>query len=376
MRILVNCSTLKKGGVLQVGHSLVSELMHRNDHDYYFILSSLLRKDFPEISDNERFITYDVKPTVILSFTGREKGLDAIQERIKPDVVFTVFGPSYWKPRCPHLCGFAKPVYIYPDSPFIQRMPVFRRLRIYILRQLHMHDFKKFNQALVVETSDAAERLRPLLPSKQVYVVSNTYNQIFDTTEQWDSSLKLPDFEGVTLLSISANYGHKNLGIIPEVISYLKEHYPSLKFRFVLTLNRSDFGSIGEEHADCILFLGRVSIYQVPSLYRQSDLMFMPTLLECFTATYPESMRMDVPVLTSDMSFATAICGDAAVYFDPLSPKSIGKAIHSLSSSEAFRAEMAERGRLRLATFETAKSRAQKYIEELEITHETNHSKF
>jgi len=229
---------------------------------------------------------------------------------------------------------------------------------------------------LVVETTDAARRLESLLPSKKIEVVSNTYNQVFNQPELWEDSIKLPEFNGITLLSITANYKHKNLDIIPEVISYVKEHYPALKLRFVLTLNKSDYRSVDEEQARHILFLGRVSIYQVPDLYKQSDLMFLPTLLECFTATYPESMRMDVPILTSNMPFATDVCGDAALYFDPLSPKSIGDTIYSLASSEALRSELVEKGRLRLSTFETFKTRAQKYIDILEKSYEANHSKF
>jgi len=301
-----------------VGHSFVSELLQRTDHDYYFVLSSLLRKDFPDVEDSERFITHDVKPSVFLSLSGREKTLDRLLGKIRPDAVFTVFGPSYWKPRCTHVCGYAKPVYFYPDSPFIQQMPFIQKMRISLLRALHMRDFKRFNQALVVETRDAASRLGMLLPYKKVHVVSNTYNQVFDQHALWDESLKLPEFRGITLLSITANYKHKNLDIIPEVISYLKERHPSLDFRFVLTLNREDYRSLSEEQARHIVFLGRVSIYQVPSLYKQSDLMFMPTLMECFTATYPESMRMGVPILTSDMPFATDVCGDAAGGLDQL----------------------------------------------------------
>lgn len=377
MKILINCSTLKKGGVLQVAHSLVMELFKRTDHDYFFIFSSKLRKDFPElVEDPDRYITYDVKPTVFLSFTGREKFLDSVTDRVKPDVVFTVFGPTYWNPKCPHLVGYAKAGYFYPDSPFTQQMPFFRKMKVLLLKQFHMYDFKHFNQAIVTETSDTSERLATLLPSKKIYTVSNTYNQLFDESQKWDERVQLPEFDGVTMLSITANYRHKNLSIIPRVIDYLSEHHPKLKFRFVLTLKKEDYQEIEVKHARHILFLGRVSIYQAPSLYKQSDFMFMPTLLECFSATYPEAMRMENPILTSDMPFARAVCGDAAVYFEPLSAKSIGEAIYSLASNASLRSEMIERGKRRLETFETARSRAQKYIEILEKTYETDHSQF
>jgi glycosyltransferase involved in cell wall biosynthesis len=365
MKILINCSTLKKGGVLQVGHSFVSECFKRSDHEYYFILSSTLAKDFqiPMKQEDKRVFTYDTRPSVFLSLTGKEKYLNRLLAQIDPDVVFTVFGPSYWKPDRPHLVGFAKAGYFYPDSPFVQQMPFFRKLKVQVLKLFHMYDFKNFNQAIVTETSDTSQRLAGLLPAKKIFTVSNTYNQIFNEPEKWEKGVLLPDFDGVTMLSITANYRHKNLSIIPQVIDYLREHHPRLNFRFVLTLKREDYQDIEEKHARHILFLGRVSIYEAPALYKQSDFMFMPTLLECFSATYPEAMKMENPVLTSDMPFARAVCGEAAIYFDPQSPASIGEAIYSLASSEALRSEMIERGRKRLETFETATSRAQKYIE-------------
>jgi len=377
MKILINGSTLKKGGVLQVGHSLISELMKKSDHDYYYILSSALKKDFKEYTNenNEHFYIYDVKPSAFLSITGKEKRLKAIFTKINADVIFTIYAPSYWKPDCPHVCGYAKASYLYPESPFKKDWSIIKKLRLPILRKLHMHDFKYFNDALVTENEDVSRRLKKLMPSKEIYTVSNTYNQIFDKPEDWDKSIRLPEFKGITLLTISANYKHKNLNIIPDVIAYLRDHYPDFYFRFVLTLKQEELNSLKEEHKEHIIFLGRVSIQQCPYLYEQSDLMFMPTLLECFSATYPEAMKMGVPIVTSDIPFARSICGDAAIYFDPLSAKSIGDTIFNIAMNQSNYSEFISRGKRRLSFFETAESRTQKYIEILEKVYETNHSK-
>jgi glycosyltransferase involved in cell wall biosynthesis len=377
MRILINCSTLKKGGVLQVGHSFVSELMKRADHDYFFIISSEQRKFFAkhESKLGNNFFTYDVRPSVYLSLTGREKKLNRLIARIKPDAVFSVFAPTYWKPKVLHVCGFAKPSYIYPDSPFIINLPLLAKLKLLTLRKLHFNDFKYFNDALVTETADASGRLMRMLPSKKVFTVSNTYNQVYDEAEKWDNSIDLPEFDGISLLSITANYKHKNLGIIPGVISYLKNRYPGFRFRFVLTLGKDELNNICEKDRENIIFLGPVSIYQCPYLYQQSDLMFMPTLLECFTATYPEAMKMEVPVLTSDLPFAKDICADAAYYFDPMSPESIGEAIYSLAGNKESQAKLIERGKARLKSFDSSETRANKYIQILETLYETNNPK-
>ncbi|MHC4696108.1 MAG: glycosyltransferase [Planctomycetota bacterium] len=79
--------------------------------------------------------------------------------------------------------------------------------------------------------------------------------------------------------------------------------------------------------------------------YRNCQALFLPTLLESFTATYLEAMHFGVPILTSDLGFARHVCGDAAVYFDPWNPRPIRDAILRLRSDSDLRRELATRGR-------------------------------
>src|SRR5690606_33979234 len=157
-------------------------------------------------------------------------------------------------------------------------------------------------------------RLQTLFPKKSIYSVTNTYNQIFDEEQNWKDDIKLPYFSGKTILTISASYPHKNLDVIPSIIAYLKQYRSEFDFRFVLTVDTSDLDIEDMMISDHIIFLGKTSIDQCPNLYRQSDFMFLPTLLECFSASYPEAMKMRVPILTSNLPFAKGICGDAAIY--------------------------------------------------------------
>jgi len=97
--------------------------------------------------------------------------------------------------------------------------------------------------------------------------------------------------------------------------------------------------------------------------------------MECFSASYPEAMFMQKPILTSDLDFAHSICGDAAVYFDPLDPVSIGRSIYELSISKEKQEELKKAGTMQLSKFETAESRAMKYVDILEKLYETAHTK-
>ena len=46
-------------------------------------------------------------------------------------------------------------------------------------------------------------------------------------------------------------------------------------------------------------------------------MMFMPTLLETFSASLLEAMFFDLSIVTSDLSFNSDITKDAALYFRP-----------------------------------------------------------
>src|SRR5690606_5173583 len=93
-----------------------------------------------------------------------------------------------------------------------------------------------------------------------------------------------------------------------------------------------------------IVYLGKVSIYQCPSLYQQSDYLFLPTLLECFSASYAEAMKMKNIILTSDLDFAKGICGDAAVYFNPLDEIDIVNRILEIDRNEERQLQLINNG--------------------------------
>ena len=121
-----------------------------------------------------------------------------------------------------------------------------------------------------------------------------------------------------------------------------------------------------EKYKDRILLIGKVDINTCPSLYDKADIMFLPTLLECFSASYPEAMKMGKPILTSDLSFAHSLCGDAALYFDPLSPQSIVEAIQRINVDKILVSVLIENGRKQLHVYDNAEQRCDKIIKLLE----------
>jgi glycosyltransferase involved in cell wall biosynthesis len=75
---------------------------------------------------------------------------------------------------------------------------------------------------------------------------------------------------------------------------------------------------------------------------------------------------MGLPILTSDLPFSRGICGDGAIYFDPEDISNIYIKILKLINDQEFRNELILRASNQLTKFETASSRADKYLKILE----------
>lgn len=367
MRILINASILKAGGGIQVAHSFINELKEFCDNKYGVVATSRLFhtlkiQRFPE---NFRFYTIGSSPSDVRKGLKAVKRLKQIEAEFKPDIVFTVFGPSYWKPEAIHVCGYALPHFIYPDSPFFDSISLTERFRLKILEFIKLNSYTYCCDHLITETEDVASRLAKKLKvsSQKISTVTNAYNAVFDSPNEWKTvQLNERHSLGFKLVTISAPYKHKNLSIIPLVVDYLNRYYPDFNFTFILTVDRSALGGLTKQQAKHIVFLGPIAINECPDLYQKSDALFMPTLLECFTVSYLEAMAMKKPILTSDLSFAHGICQEAAYYFNPRNVGDIGDKIVSLATDHQLQLTLIEHGIERLKHFGTAADRARSYL--------------
>ena len=164
------------------------------------------------------------------------------------------------------------------------------------------------------------------------------------------------------MLTVTANYPHKNLPILIKTCHYLEEKHPSFGFRFVLTINESDLQGVDDCARRHIVFLGPVKISQVPPLYEKADVMLLPTLLECFSASYAEAMVMMRPIITTDLDFARGLCADAAFYYEATSFEALGEAIVKLSKDKALCNQLMANGAEQLKRFDTFDQRAEKLV--------------
>ena len=72
---------------------------------------------------------------------------------------------------------------------------------------------------------------------------------------------------------------------------------------------------------------------------------------------------MGKPILTSDLPFATTVCGDAAIYFDPYNTDDIVEKMVSLVESDQLYHHLQKKGTERISLFPSPRERALRYLE-------------
>lgn len=368
MNILINCSNLKAGGGIQVADSICGLLNKFDGHLFYVVLSSKMESTKSRIcnyANVNKVYTYDVKNNLSTVLFGRDKFLDECVKQQRIDSVLTVFGPSRWNPRVSHLSGWAIPHPLLPDSPYFQMLPLKERIKVKLKCLLWRYMFGRSTNYFWTENPFTTNRVKALFPKKTVYSVTNYYNQIFDTPDKWTHSISLPKHEGTTLLTITANYPHKNLNLLVSSALVLREKHPDFHFRFILTIPEGGL-YIPNQVKDNFLLIGKVDVAECPNLYQQCDIMILPSLLECFSATYPEAMKMEVPIVTTDLEFARGLCGDAACYYSAVDAKACANAIFKVATDKGYAAKLVANGKEQLRKFDNYEQRADKLIGILE----------
>ncbi len=363
MKIVINTSHQRFGGAIQVALSFIHECRHFPEHEYHVwvgpgVRKSLKEEDFPA---NFHFTHFDFGVITFRKTFMINSTLQKVEKRIQPDVIIATSGPSYFHSRAPQIIGFNLPLYIYPESPYVQQWRGYRKLRMTLKKWLHFHYFKRDATAYVVQTDDVNQRIRKALGTEKVYTVTNTCSSWYDAPAYFPPKLPEKSNGVFRFLTLTAYYPHKNLELIPEVLAELK-NMGITRVEFVLTLQAGDFERHIGSHPR-IFNVGPVKPEEAPSLYLECDGMFLPTLAECFSASYPEAMKMQKPIVTTDLGFARSICGNAALYFEPMNVKSAVQQIKEMISHPALQETLKAHGNKVLEKFDTPRARAEKYLQ-------------
>jgi glycosyltransferase involved in cell wall biosynthesis len=110
-----------------------------------------------------------------------------------------------------------------------------------------------------------------------------------------------------------------------------------------------------------VLLPGRLTDGEIVALYRHALALIFPSLYEGFGIPPLEAMTLSCPVLASDIPPVREVCGDAALYFDPLNVDDITARMKDIANEQDQRIALIAAGMQRLPQF-TWRSAAQKLL--------------
>jgi glycosyltransferase involved in cell wall biosynthesis len=358
-KILIDCSNMRSGGAIQNGLAFLSLLSKSQFNEWFVAISPELNKEFPneykDLLPNLFIINGSNNIYGILKVIRQMKNIEKI---ISPDIVFSLSGPPYWRAKGIHISGFAKPQYLYPaiekllNTKLNYHEMIKRKIKLILQKKM----FNKMDY-LVGQTDIVKKRACKALdfPKIRFFIIHNSYSQLFKQSicdKKLNISINFKS-NSTRVFIPSAYYLHKNLEIVPLIASYLKKINKEVCFVFTIEKRSSEWKNIKGlakrlKVEEMLKTIGQVAHKNLSIEYIKSNIILLPTLLECSSAVCPEAMMVGRPIVTTDLDFSRSLCGESALYYNYDDPKSAAEHISAIIDNVDLKSKLINAGKIQL----------------------------
>lgn len=224
------------------------------------------------------------------------------------------------------------------DLSFLENRSWFSKAYYYYYKLMTPLAVRTSKAVITVSEFSKKEILRfyPFVRKDRIHVVYNACNAASFTVSRNDNP------EEQYALAVSSIDPRKNL---PTLIRAFADAAIGCKLYVVGNHNKVFAGQDGVDFSsDNVEFLGRVDDDRLSRLYAEARCFVSSSLYEGFGLPLLESMTCGCPVVCSDIPVYHEVCGDSALYFNPLSADDLRSAVRQMINLEG-----AEREKLQQA---------------------------
>ncbi len=349
-KIFINGLNAKSGGGKSIFVNYLSILMNKTDvNEKYFVLA-------PQKEEYLKYENANIKIVSISKFYNKHLLLPIaykfiipkLLQKLRIDKVFNLADIPI-ATKIEQIFLFDWPYAVYPESQVWKKMDIYS----FIFKKIKLFQFKKnikYINKVIAQNQAMKYRLEKIFSIKDISIVPNAVAlDNLNGGEYVDYNFP----NGKKLLYLTHYYPHKNLEIFIPLAEIIKEK--KLNYKLIITIDKEQhskaqklLNTIKTKRLDDIIInIGSVHMKHVPELYKQTDGLLMPTLLESFSGTYVEAMYHKKPIFTSNFDFAQDVCKDAAFYFNPFSAENILENVEFAFKNDAYLSKI-ENGEQRL----------------------------
>lgn len=348
MTVIINTATINVGGAVQVAINVIKQSFLIKDLDIFYITNQYLFDLIPV--DRSKVLIVSKSPAGLLN-SKEKKQIKNFADDVNPDVIYSVGAPSYVSFNQEEVLRLTNPWII--NSLFSEVYSIFSPIQQNILRLkiLVQRQFLKRPKYFITQTEDAKTKIVLNLgkENKNVFVVPNTISSNFEGYLNEDFQKDYND--NLNVLIIAAPYPHKNLKLVCETAKILKERgIDKIKFKITYPkeeFDQSDIGKLINKYkiTEYVENIGKIPLSHLPDIYKKSHVLLLPTLLEVFSVSLLEAMVFKVPIITTNYSFNTDVCGNAALYINnPFDANEVVDCLLKIKESEELREQLIKEG--------------------------------
>jgi len=366
MKILVNAISARIGGIVTYTRNLARSLAERQV-DATIAVSAR----FPENGVRLwRHWASDLRP--LSRFLWEQTLWRRIVARLKPDVLFSSANFGLLSCPVPQVLliregGLFDPFYLANCTPAQGVAPT---LQLGFRRRLILESARRSNR-VVTPTLAMRELLLHWAPDLAGKIEVNSYGTMSESFAPSPGLRREWRADGcLRLIYVSVYYPHKQPELVCRAVAELKRSGRDSHATISMDIRETDDFRGGlldrriltEALARGDVTLGRRPYESLPELYRTHDVFVFPSISETFGHPMVEAMGCGLPVVVADTPVNREVCGDAALYFQPLSLSSLLACLHRLDTDPQLRDTLIARGRQRVLESFTWESHVDRLI--------------
>ncbi|QII14114.1 mannosyltransferase B-like protein [Candidatus Kuenenia stuttgartiensis] len=330
MKIAINTTSAVAGGGVTYIKNLLTYLSKINTHHQFLILTTLKGKDvFYFQHPDFTFLSFRMASgNPLLRILWEQSILPFI---LKKEGVDVLFSPGN---ICPLFSTIPNVVMIQNLAPFddaiIDAERKIQKYRLKLLKLLTIASIKRAKKVIFISKKAIHDMKNLGLSLKHANLIYHGKNEeLFHENVDLDKKQQIGNKYNLSkfILYVSNIHRYKNFFELIKAFSLICNKIDN-EIKLVLVGRCFDDGYYDEmmrfirerKFEERVLFLGEVSYEELPFLYASCLLFVYPSTCENCPNILIEAMACGAPILSSNIEPMPEMCGNAAVYFDPMNP--------------------------------------------------------
>jgi len=369
-KILFNCTTNIVGGGVKNSAIFIKYALEYKKIDFICAISceveNILKKWDIDASD-----MYIFKVSPARDKNARNK-LKKLADTLEVDAIFTMAGPAYVDFSQKHIMGISNPYITHADWKAFSIGKNLKEVTKTFTLVMYQAYWARKADIFLFQTNTSRDGFvkRLYINKSRTRVISNSIGEDFVKAFEEEQFKYIDLSKKIVIFCPAAPFNHKVLDTIAHIANSLKEIVNGrYQFEFILTINKDTelyikiskfidkFGLSNE-----VKTIGSFNYADAYKLYKDSDIVFVPSILETFSASYLEALIAKKILIVANKNFAKDICEDAAIYTEPFDYYQTAKLIDKVISDTKLQEDLHRKSLNVLDKYGTQKDRFDKIV--------------